>query len=153
MELGDGRGSQLGEEDTPYIVEEQIQLLSTTSACEARYYRAGDAVLPRGHTVLPQGPVVLPPVQQKPDQPRCNEAESGRTAGAVLPLPLAVLLQGRDSPDFGKARTYKNTSVATSAELGSMQKFYTVVLQARSGTTARGADVKNYIRSYCLASC
>ena len=39
MELGDGIGSQLGEEDTPYIVEEQIQPLSTNSACAARYYR------------------------------------------------------------------------------------------------------------------
>ena len=153
MELRGGGGGQLREEDTLYIVEEQIQSLFTNSACVARYYRAGDAVLPRGHTVLPQGPVVLPPVQQKPDQPRCNEAESGRTAGAVLPLPLAVLLQGRDSPDFGKARTYKNTPMATSAELGSIQKSDMVVLQARRGTTARGADVKNYIRSYCRASC
>ena len=53
-ELGDGRGGQLGEEDTPYIVQEQIQPLSTNSACVAWYYRAGDAVLPQGHTVLPQ---------------------------------------------------------------------------------------------------
>ena len=53
MELGDGRGSQLGEEDTPYIVEEQIQTLSTNSASVARYYCAGDAVLLRGHVVLP----------------------------------------------------------------------------------------------------
>ena len=39
MEHGGGRGSQLEEEDTPYIVEEQIQPLSTNSACDARYYR------------------------------------------------------------------------------------------------------------------
>ena len=89
-------------------MEEQIQPLSTNPACVARYYRAKDAV--------------LPPMQQKPDQPRCNEAEGGRTAGVVLPLPLAVLPQGRVVPDYGKARTYKNTSVATSAELESMQK-------------------------------
>ena len=136
MELGDGRDSQLGEEDTPYIVEEQIQLLSTNSACLAWYYRARDAVLPQGHAVLPQGPAVLPPVQQKSDPPRCSEAEGGRTAGAVLPLPLAVLPQGREVPDFGKAWTYKNTCVATSAESRSMQKSDTVLPQAWSGTTA-----------------
>ena len=39
MELGGGRGGQLDEEDTPYIVEEQIQPLSTNSACAMRYYR------------------------------------------------------------------------------------------------------------------
>ena len=53
MELGDGRDSQLREEDTPYIVEEQIQPLSTNSACEARYNRVGDAVLPQGTAVVP----------------------------------------------------------------------------------------------------
>ena len=127
MELGGGRGSQQEGEDTPYIVEEQIQPLSTSSACVARYYRAGDAVLLQGHTVLPHCPAVLPPEQHKPGQPKCTEAEGGRTTGAVLPLPLAVLPQGRDVPDFGKARTYKNTSVATSAELESMQKSDTVV--------------------------
>ena len=95
MELGDRRGSQLEEEGTPYIVEEQIQPLSTNSACVSRYYCTGNTVLPQGHAVLPHGPAVLPPVQQKPDQPRCTEAEGGRTAGAVLPLPLAVLPQGR----------------------------------------------------------
>ena len=39
MELGDERGSQLGEEDSPFIVKEQIQPLSTNSACDTRYYR------------------------------------------------------------------------------------------------------------------
>ena len=120
MELRDGRGGQLGEEDTPCIVEGQIQPLSTNPACVARYYRARIAV-------LPQGPAVLPSEQHKPGQPKCTEAEGGRTAGAVLPLPLAVLPQGRGVPDFGKARTYKNTSMATSAELESMQKPNTVV--------------------------
>ena len=95
MDLGGGRGGQLEEEDTPYIVEEQIQPLSTNSACAARYYHAGDAVLPHGHVVLPQGPAVLPPEQHKPGQPKCTEAEGGRTAGAVLPHPLAVLPQGQ----------------------------------------------------------
>ena len=48
MELRGGRGSQLEEEDTPYIVEKQIQLLSTnqpatysTTAQDKRYYRKG----------------------------------------------------------------------------------------------------------------
>ena len=63
MELGDGRSGQLGEENTPYIVEGQVQPLSTNSACVARYYRAGDAVLLQGHMVLPQGPAVLSPEQ------------------------------------------------------------------------------------------
>ena len=46
MELGDGRDSPLKEEDIPYIVEEQIQPLSTyqpatsgTTAPDQRYYR------------------------------------------------------------------------------------------------------------------
>ena len=103
MELRVGRGGQLGEEDTPYIVVGQIQPLSTNPACAAWYYRARAAV-------LPQGPAVLPSEQHKPGQPKRTEAEGGRTAGAVLP-------QGREVPDFGKARTYKNTSVTTSAEI------------------------------------
>ena len=129
MELGDGRGGQLGEEHTPYIVEEQIQPLSTNPACVARYCRARAVV-------LPHGPAVLPPEQHKPGQPKCTEAEGGRTAGAVLPLPLAVLPQVKDGLDIGRAQTYKNTSVATSAELGSVQKSDTVVPHAWSGTTA-----------------
>ena len=46
MELGDGRGSQLGEEDTPFIVKGQFQPLPTTqpvtrgtTAPQERYYR------------------------------------------------------------------------------------------------------------------
>ena len=72
MELGDGRGSQLEEEDTPYIVEEQIQPLSTNSACATWYYCPRGAVLPQGHVVLPQGPAVLPPTQQRPEQPKMH---------------------------------------------------------------------------------
>ena len=59
MELGDGRGGQLGEEDTPFIVEEQIQPLSTNSARDARYYRTKKVVLPHGPVVLPRGTAVL----------------------------------------------------------------------------------------------
>ena len=53
MELGDGRGGQLGEEDSPYIVGGQFQPLSINSAYDAWYYRNGDAVLPPGPAVLP----------------------------------------------------------------------------------------------------
>ena len=72
MELGGGRGSQLEEEDTPYIVGEQIQPLSTNSACAARYYRRGTRYYRRApryyrprsrdqnsHTALRQRAVVL----------------------------------------------------------------------------------------------
>ena len=105
MELRVGRGGQLGEEDTPYIVEGQIQPLSTNPFCAARYYRAGAAVLPQAHTVLPRGLTVLPPEQHRPCQPNRTEAESGRTAQAVLPHHLAVLPQGREGPENGEAQT------------------------------------------------
>ena len=75
MELGDGRGGQLGEEDSPYIVQEQIQPLSTNSACEELYYRTRQAVLlqeivvlPQGIAVLPLGGVVLPRPWQRPEE-------------------------------------------------------------------------------------
>ena len=95
MELGDGRGSQLGEEDSPYIVIGQIQPLSTYSARDMRYYHTRHVVLPQGPTLLPQSIAVLPLARQELDQPYCVEAKSGRTVGAVLPLALAVLPQGR----------------------------------------------------------
>lgn len=74
---------------------EQIQLLSTNSACEELYYRTRQAVLPQGTVILPHGSAVLLLARQELDQPCCIEAESSRTVGAVLPLPLAVLPQGR----------------------------------------------------------
>ena len=52
MELGGGRGGQLGEDDSPFIVIEQIQPLSTNSACDKRYYHARQVVLPHGSPVL-----------------------------------------------------------------------------------------------------
>ena len=68
MELTDGISGQLGEEETPYIVEEQIQPLSTILACIARYYRARDAVLPRRRPVLPWSTTVLPWQLHRPEQ-------------------------------------------------------------------------------------
>ena len=41
MELWGKEVGQLGEEDSPYIVQEQIQPLSTNSARDERYYRTG----------------------------------------------------------------------------------------------------------------
>ena len=41
MELGDGRGRQLGEEDSSYIEIGQIQPLPIYSASDMRYYRKG----------------------------------------------------------------------------------------------------------------
>ena len=67
MELRDGRGGQLEEEDTPYIVERQIQPLSTYSARDEWYYRTRQAVLPHEPTVLPQGPAELPLPRQELD--------------------------------------------------------------------------------------
>ena len=95
MELRDGRGSQLEEEDTPYIVERQIQPLSTYSARDLRYYCSRHAVLPQGLTVLLWWAAVLPLQRQGIVQARAAKAESGTAADAVLPLPLAVLPQGR----------------------------------------------------------
>ena len=53
MELRGGRGSQLEVVDTPFIVKEKIQPLSTCPACDVRYYRSRGAVLPQGPAVLP----------------------------------------------------------------------------------------------------
>ena len=66
MEPRDERGSQLGEEDTPFIVEEQIQPLSTHLARDTRYYRTKQAVLPHGPAVLPRRTAVLPLARQGP---------------------------------------------------------------------------------------
>ena len=95
MELGDGRGGQLGKEEPPYIVKGQIQPLHTYPTRDMWYYGTRHAVLPRGLAVLPRGTMVLPLARQEPDQPCCVEAKSGSTVGAVLPLALAVLPQGR----------------------------------------------------------
>ena len=90
MELRGGRGGQLEVEDAPYIVMGKIQPLSTSSARDTRYYRSRGAVLPRGRAVLPWWTTVLPRQQQRPGL-GCST-----TARAVLPLPLAVLPQGRE---------------------------------------------------------
>ena len=95
MELRDRRGSQLEEEDIPYIVERQIQPLSTYSARDLGYYCSRQAVLPQGLTVLPRWTAVLPLQRQGLVQARAAKAESGTAADVVLPLPLAVLPQGQ----------------------------------------------------------
>ena len=69
MELGDGRDSQLGEEDTPYIVEEQIQPLSTNSACVARYYRAGTRYYRAGTRYYRRAPRYYRPSSTNQDSP------------------------------------------------------------------------------------
>ena len=72
MELGEEevgeRGSQLEVEDTPYIVVDKIQPLSTCSACDTRYYRSKGAVLPRRRAVLPWVITVLPWQLHRPEQ-------------------------------------------------------------------------------------
>ena len=65
MELRDERGGQLEEEDTPYIVERQIQPLSTYSARDIRYYRSRQAVLPQGLMVLLRRTAVVPLIWQE----------------------------------------------------------------------------------------
>ena len=95
MELRDGRGRQLGEEDSPFIVKEQIQPLSTYSARDLRYYRSKHVLLPQGLMVLPRWTAVLPLLRLELVQARAAKAEGGTAAGAVLPLPLAVLSQGQ----------------------------------------------------------
>ena len=60
MELGDGRGGQLEEEDTLFIVMGQFQLLPTNLARDPRYYHTTGAVLPHGPAVLPRRTAVLP---------------------------------------------------------------------------------------------
>ena len=68
MELGDGRGSQLEVGDTPFIAKGKIQPLSTNPACDMRYYRNRQAVLPQGVAVLPLGGAVLPHPRQIPEE-------------------------------------------------------------------------------------
>ena len=65
MELGDGRGGQLEEEYAPYIVEKQIQPLSTYSARDLWYYHSKQAILSQGLTVLPRWTTVLPLLWQE----------------------------------------------------------------------------------------
>ena len=81
---------------TPFYRWGEIQPLSTYSARDLRYYHSGKAVLPQGLTVLPRQVAVLPLQQQGLVQARAARAESGTTADAVLPLPLAVLPQGQN---------------------------------------------------------
>ena len=65
MELGEGRGGLLGEEDPLYKVGEKIQPLPTYSARDLWYYRSRQAVLPQGLTILPRRTAVLPLLRQE----------------------------------------------------------------------------------------
>ena len=64
-----------------------------TTAPEARYYRRGTRY--------------YRPRSRDQNSHTCTKAEGGSTAGAVLPLPLAVLPQGRGCPGMGR-HGYKN---------------------------------------------
>ena len=127
VELGDGRGCQLGEEDTPFIVEEQIQPLSTNSACAARYYRTRGTVLPQGHAVLPhlrRGTTAV--VRGTTAEPRGTTAHAAETRTATHALrqrAVVLLVRYYHSP----LRYYRKAGA----------------VQGREGT-----DIKNYIRGY-----
>ena len=102
MELRVGRDKSTGKKGTPYIVWDKDPTVIHLPARGQRYYRSRPAVLPQGHAVLPQGhavqpcrPAVLPQHQQQLGQTSGTSAEGGTSASAVLPLPLAVLPQGR----------------------------------------------------------
>jgi hypothetical protein len=88
MELGEGRDSLLGEEDTLYIVGEKIQPLPTYSARDTRYYRTRPRYYRKELRYYRSG-------GSDQTRPCCVKTTSGRTAGAVLPRALAVLPQGR----------------------------------------------------------
>ena len=77
MELGEGRDSQLGEEDPPYRVRGKIQPLPTNSAHDMRYY---------GTNLRYYRSMVRYYRSGGTDQmrPCCVKEMSGRTAGAVL---------------------------------------------------------------------
>ena len=59
MELGEGRGGLLGEEDPLYIVGGKIQPLSPLSARALQYYRIRATVLLQEVAVLPLQGAVL----------------------------------------------------------------------------------------------
>ena len=97
MELAGGRGGQLEVGDTPSIVMEKIQPLSTCSACDMRYYHSRSAVLPQGHAVLPWGTTVLPRQLQ-----RLYHRQSYRERGTTAPTCGTTARQ--ESLGLGRAR-------------------------------------------------
>ena len=60
MELRVGRGSQLEEEDTPFIAEDKKLTVIHLPAHDQWYYRPRPAVLPQGLIVLAWRTAVLP---------------------------------------------------------------------------------------------
>ena len=86
------------EKKTPLYSEGTIPTVTHHSARDPRYYRTTGAVLPHGPTVLPRQTAVLPWVWQSLDLNRRARTGRGRTAGAVLPRPYAVLPQASHRP-------------------------------------------------------
>ena len=82
MELGGRRGSQQEEEDTPYIVEEQIQPLSSNSACAAvlPHLRRGTTAGARCTTAGPRGTTA-------------HAAETGTTQNALRQRAAVLLVR------------------------------------------------------------
>ena len=92
MEFRVGRGGQLEVGGAPFIVKEEIQPLST-------YTSLRHAVLPlqeRGTTARPRGTTVRDHGSSAvAAETRTCLTKSSTSASVVLPLPLAVLPQGR----------------------------------------------------------
>ena len=127
MELGGGRGKSTRRRRLPFIVEEQIQPLSTNSACAARYYHTRGAVLPQGHAVLPhlrRGTTAG--ARGTTAEPRGTTAHAAETKTATHALrQRAVVLLAR----------YYRTPLRYYRKAGAVQGW-------------EGTDIKNYIRGY-----
>src|SRR5215216_5393688 len=95
MELRKGRGGQLGEEDHPYIVGENIQPLPMNSARDMRYYRTNSRYYPKWLRYYRWEVRYYRSCGSTQTRSCCVETTSGRTAGAVLPRALAVIPQGK----------------------------------------------------------
>ena len=92
LELGKGRGGQVGEEDPPLYSERKDPTVTHLFSPRHAVLSHRHAVLPQGLAVLPLDGAVLPLTRQRPDEALLRIAMSGRTAGARA---LAVLPQGR----------------------------------------------------------
>ena len=86
------------EKKTPLYSGGTIPTVTHHSARDPRNYCTTGVVLLHGSAVLPQRTAVLPWARQSLDLNRKARTGHGRTAGAVLPRPCAVLPQGTHSP-------------------------------------------------------